>query len=199
MTIQSGYPSLLNKIGQAQSKVTLLLADAALILKMFQGPQWGIFSDGKPVLKPDSVASEEVRREWQVSQAPVEQGGFQTYNKVALPIEIRVRMTKGGTDTERAEFLAAVDAIASGTGTYDVVAPDGTYTGMAFNRYGFRRSGHSGVGLLTVETGLIEIRTVGQVSGLVQTVNSASADPLNLGVQLPGLSEVKQYILDAVT
>ncbi len=199
MSIASGYPSLLNRIGRAQSKVTLLAADAVEVLSGFCGPQWGLFSNGQPVLCPDSLLAQEVRRLWQVATAPVEQGGFQSCNKVALPMEIRLRMTKGGSAAERAAFLAALDILAAGTGTYDVVAPDATYTGMTFTRTGACRNGHGGVGLLTVEAGLMEVRVPGQASGLVNVARAASASPLIPGLRLPGLSQAGGALLSLVT
>ncbi|OIQ97220.1 hypothetical protein GALL_207740 [mine drainage metagenome] len=199
MTIQSGYPALLNRLGQAQSRVTLLAADAVQSLAAFSGPQWGLFRNGQPVLCPDSILAQEVRRLWQVCQAPVEQGGFQSCNKVALPLEIRLRMTKGGSAAERAAFLAALDALAADTVTCDVAAPDGTYAGMTFTRTGLCRGGGGGAGLLTVEAELAEVRVQGQGSGLVHVAVAASASPLGLGLRLPGLSQAAGSLLSLVT
>ncbi len=201
MTIQSGYPSLLNKVGQIQSKGTLLVADAKILLNMLKGPQWGIFDQdtGKPAITPDAILAEEIRREWQISQAPVEQGGFQSYNKVALPTEIRVRMTKGGTVIERAEFLSDFDQLAASTNVYNVVSPDFTFMGFTVNRYQFSRTHERGAGLVTVEIGMTEVRTVGTWSGLVRVIKAPSASPSIFGVKIPSLSEVKSKILSAVT
>jgi hypothetical protein len=120
---------------------------------------WGIFdSDGRLALEPDSIAALEPSREFRVSDYPVEQGAFRSYNKVALPAETRVTMTKGGTDADREAFLRELDALVQSIELYNVITPDGSFLNRNLVRYDYRRTAERGATLLTVELQLTEIR-----------------------------------------
>ena len=54
-------------------------------------------------------------QEWTVADYPVEQGAFQSYDKVQLPFECRVRMACGGPTSQRTAFLNSIFAIAGGS------------------------------------------------------------------------------------
>ena len=54
-------------------------------------------------------------QEWTVADYPVEQGAFQSYDKVQLPFECRVRMACGGPTSQRTAFLNSIFSIAGGS------------------------------------------------------------------------------------
>jgi len=54
-------------------------------------------------------------QEWTIGDYPVEQGSFQSYDKVQLPFECRVRMACGGPTSQRTAFLNSIFAIAGGS------------------------------------------------------------------------------------
>ena len=89
-------------------------------------PQWGIYLNGAPIIQPSSVLAStlslvapvatpqaaalgigfpifasfvdfEYKQDWTISDYTVEQGGFQSYNKVQLAFDVRVRVASGGT------------------------------------------------------------------------------------------------------
>ena len=124
-----------------------------------QQTRWGVFTAaGVPIALADSVLSVEYSREFRISNYPVEQGGFASYDKVATPFEPRVVLAKGGTDDDRATFLKALDAACGSTDLYDVVTPDTIYHNANLIRVDFKRTRESGVGLLTVDLHLMEVR-----------------------------------------
>ena len=67
--------------------------------------KWGIFdSSGEPVIVGDSCLAFEYVRDSNVSKYPVEQGGFESYNKVQAPRGVKLTFTKGGTISDKATF-----------------------------------------------------------------------------------------------
>ena len=151
---------------------TVLAGDAISALLGFLLPQWGIFLDGVPVLVYDSQISFEFRQDFPISTYPVEQGSFQSYDKVQLPSEIRVRLSAGGSVFNRQAFLATIDLAMSTTLTYDVVTPEKVFLNYNFTHRDLVRTADQGVGLIVVDLWLTEI------------IQTASA--LFQNTQLPG-------------
>ncbi len=114
-----------------------------------------IFSGPSP--GPDSVVALEYRQDWELSDYPVEKGGFQSYNKVQRPFDVRVRFSKGGSDAARSAFLALVDSLAKTLDTYDVVTPEKTYTNVNINHQNFARAADT-AGMVIVDLWFLEIR-----------------------------------------
>lgn len=163
-----GAPALLRQpaaVSSAFAKLntaTLLVADASIIKQLFNKPQWGVFKDTKAVAAADSVLTFEYRQDSKISDYPQEKGGFQTYNKVSTPFDVRVQLTKGGTEADRSTFLAAIDAATASLDLFDVVTPEKVYKSANLQRYDYRRTAQSGVGLITVDLWLVQVReTVG--------------------------------------
>lgn len=144
-------------------KIRLLEADAATIFRTFLGPQWGIFTaNGGPVAIPDSVLTVDFRREWRISDYPVEQGGFQSYDKVATPYDARVRLSCDGNTTPRSLFLSQIDAAAQSLDLFTVATPDAIYPNVNIVHYDYRRARDIGVGILQVDVWLEEVRATVQ-------------------------------------
>lgn len=147
--------------------------------------QWGVFDkNGKRALEPDSIFAMEPSREFRISDYPVENGGFQSFNKVALPGEVRATVTKGGTSASRRQFLAAVDAMVATTALYTLVTPEGTFPNRNLIRYEYRRSAERGASLLALELIFEEVRVTAK--GKYSTTKAPSgADPINGGPVRP--------------
>jgi hypothetical protein len=134
------------------------LALGRLFLALFQKSRWGIFRDysdqppevdpetgeriqtltvsaAPPVLEPDNFRDFGFRHEWTVTDAPTEAGGFATYNKVNNPHELLIRLTKGGTLKDRADFLEQLDKLANSLDLLKVMTPERTYTSLNITRY----------------------------------------------------------------
>lgn len=181
----NGIPALLGQVANVVNNVNLVLADAAIILGMFGPPRWGLFNDdGSLALAPDSIISVDFKKDWKVPNYPQELGSFESYNKVTMPFDARVRMTKGGTDAERSAFLDAVDAAAGSLNLYGVVMPDVTYENANIVNYSYQRTSTNGVGLLTVDLWLIEIRETA-TAAFSSTAAPSGADPVSNGSVQP--------------
>jgi len=158
---QIGVPPLLNPIANWFNVGALLKADATLFLRQFglaQDPPWGLYFGTEKVLTPDSVLAIEFKKDWSHPKYPMELGAFQTYNKVTQPYDVRVTMVFGGSDSKRSAALLAVEKVASSLELYALVMPDAEYQNLNVAHYDFKRSADNGIGLLTVNLWLTEIR-----------------------------------------
>lgn len=162
--------------------IVLLASDALSLLKASLGPQWGIFDDtGQPVLVGDSVVAVGVKKDYRISNFPVEQGSFASYNKVETPFDARVTFTIGGTDTDRATFLGMVRKAAASLKLFSVVMPELIFTSANLTRFDFERRSRSGVSLLTVDVWMEEVRTAVKASPKEKTAEPSGAKPEALG------------------
>ena len=166
----------------------LLLADALGLPPSPLAPQWGIYLDGEPVVDADSVVTFDYRQEWTVSDYPLEQGAFQSYDKVQTPFDVRVRYAAGGSQQNRQALLDSIAVIASDLNLYDIVTPEAVYQSVNVTHYDYRRTATNGVGLLQVDVWCVEVRVTAQAQ-FQNVQNPASASPQTQGNVQPGSSE----------
>ena len=165
--------------------IVLLTEDLISLLIGSAGPQWGIFLDGEAVIAADSTISFEYKQDTPVSDYPVEDGGFQSYDKVQLPGDIRMRFTAGGSVANRANFLASIDDVMNTTDLYDVLTPEEVYLSFNFvHRDINKRTASNGVGLIAVDLWLTEIRVTATAT-FSNTQQPSGAGQQNAGNQQP--------------
>lgn len=162
---------------------TLLTADASVP----QAPsvaQWGIFLNGAPVVTADSVLSFTYKSDYLLLDYPVEQGSFQTYNKVKIPFDVRVRYASGSDDANRQALLDSLDAAAKTLSLYDVVTPEKVYTGVNITHVDYHRTSVNGVGLIAADVWLSQIITTATAT-FSQTKQASGAQPQSVGAVQP--------------
>lgn len=147
------------------SDVVLLVADA--ISLPFSGePQWGIFdSSGNPVVIADNVMSFEYKQDFSISNYPVEQGQFSSYNKVQKPFEVRFRFSSGGSLGDREALLNSVQAIIGDTNLYTAASPEAIYSNVNATHQEYRRTASNGVGLISIDVWFEQVRSSAQAAG----------------------------------
>jgi len=178
----------------------LALALGKLWKSVFSQPTWAIYKslpqgaqDAKnasdlptvrviatrvPVVVPDSFGEFATRNEYAVVDYPVQDGGFASFNKVASPLEISVRMVKGGTQDARKRFLESLDAIAGTTELYDIVTPEKTYLNVNVTRVENARRGARGAYFMSeVDVYFREIRSVTSVYTNTSSLTIKAQDP----------------------
>ncbi len=194
-----GVPQMRRSPTAAQIRA-LAIATSAISGRLWQAaqsqPKWGVYpagyqpsstrtlreiivgtrrDDNTPngrVIVPDSVLAFDNRNEARVSDFPVQQGAFASYNKVAVPYELVVRLSKGGSLEDRAVFLQQVASVAASLALYDVRTPERTYLGVNVTRYEVTRRGSKGAYFLTeVDLYFREIR---QVAAQYSTTEAAT-------------------------
>lgn len=180
----NGIPALLGQVANVSNIVNLVTADVVGVLGMFGPPQWGIFNqDGTIAVQPDSLISLDFKRDWKIPNYPQEEGSFQSYNKVALPSNTRIRLSKGGTDAQRAAFLTQVAGVAKSLTLFNVVMPEGPLIrNVNFTSYAISRTSTNGVGLISIDLDLEEVRVVATASFSSTSSPTAVSPP---GTTLP--------------
>lgn len=159
----------------ALAAVELLTRDLVALLSPPGAPEWGIFLDGVPVVVADSVINFDWKNDSRISDYQVEQGSFESYNKVETPYEARFRFSAGGSAARRQRLLDSVRAIAKTRDLYDVVTPEAVYLDANVTHVDYRRTSTDGVGLLKVDIGLTEVRVEAETAfGNTQTPAGAS-------------------------
>ena len=120
---------------------------------------WAVYdSKGKPYLVPDSFLGLSYRDSSKVSDYPIEQGGFSSYNKVQEPYMAVVSMAKGGSLSERAQFIDTVKSMKQSTDLYSIVTPEATFINANIEWFEVDRQANSGANLIVVHMHFIEIR-----------------------------------------
>lgn len=147
--------------------------------------QWGVFNDGGDlVIDPDSFGAIEYMKEYRISNFPVEEGGFQSFNKVETPFSARIAMFKGGSDADRLDFLATVEAAIMTLDLYSIMTPSRGYDNANLTRYDYSQTAQNGVTLLRVDLSFEQVRdtavatfTNSKAPGGADAVNDGSVQP----------------------
>lgn len=140
----------------------LLIADAVSLAQFSNGPAWGVYLDGAPVVTFDTFVGVDFRQGWAISDYPVENGAFESYDKVDLPFDARVRFAAGYDFANRQNLLETITVISETLNFYDVVTPEVVYKNCNVQHYDYRRTNTNGAGMIIVELWLLEIRVVPQ-------------------------------------
>lgn len=153
-----------------------------------------------PVITPDSVLSMEYKGEQRIADYPIEAGGFASFNKVAMPFDLRMVLTCGGknylqsalqtvTQTvdsyinsilgtaygqpmNRDDFLTQLEIMLHAIDLYDVVTPDKTYSSVNLVHYSYSKKNDNGAVMIIAELWFQEIR---QSVAAIYSTSSASS------------------------
>jgi hypothetical protein len=136
----------------------LLTSDTVSSAAAYGTQQWGLFFNGSPVIAADNVVAFEFKQDWVLADYQIEQRGFETYDKVQRPYDVRLTFSRGGSESRRAAFLASVQAIVNDTKLYDASMPEYTWTDMNITHYDLKRTATDGVGLMIINLYLLQIR-----------------------------------------
>jgi len=164
--------------------VDLLTEDALSLFAFTLQPTWGIFLNGVPVVEADNVVTMDYKQEFTISDYQVEGGGFQDYDKVQLPFDIRLRFSKGGSETDRQIFLNSIASIAGDLNFYTVYTPESMYPSVNIQHWDYARKANQGLGLLTIDVWMLEIRVTATTT-FQNVANPASANQVSNGQEQP--------------
>lgn len=161
--IGPGVPNL--PIGNQLNAVLDQVVADVLDALFDNGQQWGLFLDGEPAVIAESVFSFEFKQNYRISTFAIEPsnqqsaGGFESYNKVAMPFDVGLRFTTGDTPAARAELLESVAAACASLDLMDAVTPEKVYQSVNPVHYDYRRTATNGVALLMVDVFCEQVRT----------------------------------------
>ena len=180
-----GVPALPRDPNAIIDSVLLLAADA-LGLFSTTNQQWGLFKDGLPVVVADSVVSFDYRQDWTISTYPLEEGAFESYDKVQTPFDVRLKFVTGGSEADKETFLASVADAAATLDLFDAVTPEAIYTSVNVVHQDYRRDKER-VGMIVVDVWCKEVRVTatsafGNTNG-TQNANGGATTTTNISVR----------------
>lgn len=172
--------------------------------------QIGGINGGTPVLTPDNVLSLEWRGEERISDFPVQNGQFVSFNKVAVPYDLRMVVTCQGLNLvqealasvtqildqalgqlglafgqpmSRDAFLRQLDAMLASTDLYNVVTPDKVYQNVNLVSYNHSKKSDEGGTLIIAELLFREVResVSASYSNPIASASETAASPVNVG------------------
>lgn len=184
--IAPGVPSVLRDATNSTPGDTGRLTGDAISVTASKKDQWGLYraSDNSLAVAADTVNSIGYDAEYRIADYPLQDGQFESYDKVALPFAVRVQLIKGGRFDERREFLRILDTLRADTELYNVVTPEWSHLNVNIERVSIDRSREQGANLITAELILREIR----VDATATTSNSkepSAASPVSAGTVQP--------------
>lgn len=124
----------------------------------------GTLLTGQPILDLFSIVDFEFKQDWSISTYPVENGGFQSYDKVQLPFDVRMRVAAGFAESNRTALINAVESIANTLDLFNVVTPEETYVNCNVTHYDYKRVSNNGVGIIVIDIWLTEVRVTSTVA-----------------------------------
>jgi hypothetical protein len=145
------------------------------------GVQWSIEDQSNSItLIPDSFFNFEYKNDRKVPNYPVEDGSFQSYNKVAIPFDCRVVVTCSGNGAmSKGEFLSALQSMLDGLNLFTIYTPNYYYSNLNLIHVDYRREARQGATLILAQLWFQEIRIAQQPSN--PTVQPSGANTENNG------------------
>lgn len=163
----------------------LTVVGEILPLDTFGQEGWGIIETKSRsiALTPDSFVKFEVRQEAKIPIYPMQEGAFQSYNKVLMPYEVRLTVTCSGNGLmSKLNFLSKISYYIETTTLVDISTPDGIYVDMNLVHVDYRRESKRGATLLIAELHFLWVRVV---SSTTQTAQPSGASPASVGQLSP--------------
>lgn len=179
-----GVPALARSNNAQFVGAALTILGEILPLGLF-GTKWGIVDkSGSAVIVPDSFVDFEFREERKIPNYPIEQGSFQSYNKVALPFDCRVTVScSGNGKMSKQAFLTAVQALLNSLDLVSVVTPNVTYNNCNLVHVDYRREARQGATLILAQLWFQEVRIAQKP--IVPTAKPSGAKSTSFGQLSP--------------
>ena len=91
-------------------------------------------------------------------ERPVENGSFSSYNKITMPYQINVRLSKMGYPIELRELVDTLEKYKNSTNLVNIILPYKSYINVSLNKlsHGIKEGG--AISMLICELGFSEIR-----------------------------------------
>ena len=147
----NGVPAVLGGSSLSAAALSITSLADAPGLGSALGSQWGFFQNGQSVVLADTVLGVDYRQEWVIADHPVEGGGFETFNKVQRPFDVRFRFAAGANVSTREEMVNSIAAIAGTMNLYTAATPEVVYQNVCISHYDYHRVTEQGVGLMVVD------------------------------------------------
>lgn len=156
----NGVPNLLKK--QVKTTAITILGNVvgAAFDFFFPPPKWGIYFPGTNdiAMHVSSVVELDISAEAVVSNYPLENGSFTTYNKVLQPKYFSLRITRDGAEYLQSDMQGWLERELDFPSLYDVVCPTKTWQNVTLASYREVKNSRSGAAMMTVDCLFQEVR-----------------------------------------
>jgi len=140
-------------------------------------PFWGLYDQqGEKVLEPDSFLGVRYRDGSRIVDYPLEQGAFQSYNKVATPFDVAITMAIGSNIDQREGFLRQLARLKASLDLFIVITPEITFQNVNIEAYDYERRARNGASLIVFDIFLREVRTTAVAAFSPVKSDSAAED-----------------------
>jgi len=155
-------------------------------------------SVGVPNILPAIVSTIdfEFNQDWPISDYQQERGAFQSYDKITLPFDVKVRLAAGGSPSNRQNFLSTCLAISASFSIFDVVTPETTFTNCNVTHINWNRSSRQGVTLIVIDLWFkqIPVTSAPSFTNTADPTDSSAQSLGNLQPQPPSSSTQSSFV-----
>jgi hypothetical protein len=159
-----GVPAInRNSAGYVAAALTVL---GEFLPNSLFGTKWAIIDqNGSISLTPDSFVSFEYKNERRIPNYPIEDGSFQSYNKVALPFDCRLVVScSGNGQMSKGEFLETIQNMLDSLDLFTISTPNYDYKNCNLVHVDYRRESRQGATLILAQLWFQEVRIAQQPS-----------------------------------
>lgn len=180
-----GVPPMVRSALSSISNVQGLVAGVGTIAQFLAGapplPTWGIFdSNFNSVVTADSFMSFAFKKRTDVPTFQVQGGKLAAYNKISLPFDASIRITRGGTQADRQQLIAQLDALIASLDNFIIVTPEKSWTSANCIEYDLTRKDEGDAYFFSdVELYFQEIPTTTAIYTTTNTTSLANAQQAN--------------------
>lgn len=122
---------------------------------------WGVFdANNNPAFVVDTYMMLSPSASSKVSEFPVENGSFASFNKVQKPREVSIRVSLGGDPTAMTTLLEKFETLRLSTAMLSVVTPYAVYLNMVLTNYKNEHTSIKGASRIEADLKFEEIRQV---------------------------------------
>lgn len=126
------------------------------------GQDWMIIaSDGSAALDFHSFVNIDVTCENPITRAPIEQGGFVTYNRVISPTTVGIMLSVKGSPSHLQNVIEQIDRLAAECTLLSIITPYKEFKNYAIEKYQYSQDNTSGIDVLYFDFAFVEVREVG--------------------------------------
>lgn len=195
--VSIGLPPLPSIVLPDFSPVELIFGDVLSLLPGFSGDQWGLFLDGVAVVVADNVVGFEFKQDYRIASYPIEEGSFESFNKVQTPYGVRLRFSSGGSAADRQALIESVDNIIGSLDLFDAVTPEKVYPDLNPVHQDLHRTARNGVGLLVIDLFCEQVRVTATpqfASSQTSTVSPTGSTTSSSSTNLSSLQSANQRV-----
>lgn len=128
-----------------------------------------------------SMVDFDYARDAPISDYPVEQGGFQTYNKVVLPFDVRLKLACSGTSSQRQSFQNTLDELLASIAVISVVTPERSFRNCNCTHVDYRRTANSGVSMIIADVWFKQVNQLSSIGVFINTQQPFASGQQSIG------------------